>query len=255
MQVVRDRECDRPTPQTPRSNRADLRKPRGPHSATMEAASGLNKPNLAQPARTLPSRSFSHRPRTSMERVAPATCASLSMLTPSRESYLCSGGVRIVFVPLPDKTANSHKIPANREADARIRTADPFITRVDRGWQPVHASPSRPCRQAKIGDSEGQRGAHGYITVFGWCSDVRAESGTARDIRLRALCAEHGDAWTKSRTSSSSTNRPSQGHCALPVCSRGVAASWWRRRSIQRCWEGIVAAPATSPRINVAARA
>ena len=33
--------------------------------------------------------------------------------------------------------------------------------------------PSSPCRQAKLADSEGQRGAHGYLIVFGWCSDPR----------------------------------------------------------------------------------
>ena len=42
--------------------------------------------------------------------------------------------------------------------------------------------------------------------------------------------------------------------CALPVCGGGLR-SWWRGRSIQWRWEGIVAAPAKSPRINVAARA
>ena len=60
-----------------------------------------------------------------------------------------------------------------READAPIRTADPFLTRVDRRWQPVPAGPSRPCCKAKIADSEGQQGVHGYVAVFGWCSVVR----------------------------------------------------------------------------------
>jgi integrase len=55
-------------------------------------------------------------------------------------------------------------------ADARIRTADPFITRVDRRRQPVLVSPSRSCPQAKTADSEGQRGADRWVTLFGWCS-------------------------------------------------------------------------------------
>jgi hypothetical protein len=56
------------------------------------------------------------------------------------------------------------------KADARIRTADPFITRVDRGGQPVPYSPSRPCRKAKSPDSGGQWGAQRNVAVFGWCS-------------------------------------------------------------------------------------
>ena len=41
---------------------------------------------------------------------------------------MCSGGVPAVFVPLPGMTAETSTIPADREADARTRTADPFIT-------------------------------------------------------------------------------------------------------------------------------
>ena len=55
-------------------------------------------------------------------------------------------------------------------ADARIRTADPFITSDGQGGQPVPASPSRPHKQAAPSDSEGQRGAREGVTVFGWCS-------------------------------------------------------------------------------------
>jgi hypothetical protein len=94
---------------------------------------------------------------------------------------------------LPDRTAASFKRPADQEADARIRTAGPFITRVDRRGQPVPASPSRPCRKAKSADSEGQRGALGYMTVFGWCSGGRRHrSGlrTGRDALVRRL--RHG---------------------------------------------------------------
>ena len=73
--------------------------------------------------------------------------------------------VRAVFGPcsvsLPIKKSEYTTIQGNQRADARIRTADPFITRVDRGWHPVPSSPSRPCRQAKTADSEGLRGAQG----------------------------------------------------------------------------------------------
>jgi len=56
--------------------------------------------------------------------------------------------VRLVFgrcsVMLPKPTTESPKIPANQKADARIRTADPFITRVDHLSSPVVPSRAKP---------------------------------------------------------------------------------------------------------------
>ncbi len=66
------------------------------------------------------------------------------------------------------------------EADARTRTADPFITSDGHRWHAVPASPSRLREQAKAADSEGLRGAGGRVAVFGWCSGG-AERGTTSD--------------------------------------------------------------------------
>jgi hypothetical protein len=76
-----------------------------------------------------------------------------------------------IYSPIPRcETEGCRRYGLVSEADARIRTADPFITRVDRGWHAVHASPSEPWPQAKRRRSRGQQGALGHLTVFGWCS-------------------------------------------------------------------------------------
>jgi Phage integrase family len=72
----------------------------------------------------------------------------------------------------PRKTKSRDLQERPEEPTRGLESRTPFITRVDRGGHRVHASPSRPCRQAEIADSEGQRGAQRNVAVFGWCSDA-----------------------------------------------------------------------------------
>jgi hypothetical protein len=76
----------------------------------------------------------------------------------------------------PPAAAETPETALEAEADARARAADPFITSVDRGGHPVHASPFRPHRHAETAGSRGQRGARGSVTVFGWCSGSPREA-------------------------------------------------------------------------------
>ena len=67
-------------------------------------------------------------------------------------------GFLAVFQRVPITKAprldSRHILPANREADARIRTADPFITRVDPG---VAASPHQSLKALSVNQIGGPR--------------------------------------------------------------------------------------------------
>jgi hypothetical protein len=176
---TRLRRADRRSPRTDRARSASSRSP----TRRLEQASS---PALCRSDRKIPCRDragsrrrvaagrwagrrgVSGRSRRTV--MAEVVVARLSR--PLHTARFVFGCVRAVFGQVVSPGVENRRNACKSKADARIRTADPFITSVDQGGQPVPTSPSRPSEQAKTTDPEGQRGAQGRLAVFGWCSDV-----------------------------------------------------------------------------------
>ena len=118
------------------------------------------------------------------------------------ETAILRARVRAVFGEKPStlrhKPRPKLKLPANRrKADARIRTADPVITRVDRTWQPVPSSSG----QTEPRLSGLRRGAAPGRAATGCAASSSAKTADSEGQRERQAAVSSAEAGRRARRS------------------------------------------------------